>query len=397
MLFRILLPLLILLVVPTLTIDRLYLRGNYHRRWRIALWLPVVLLGPLLIFTGLNESYTPASAEWKGFLLSMALLFIVPETLAALLLGLGIPAERIWPQWKEKIRAVTRRMAMGTGLVFFAAMLFGLTFGYRNITVRSFTYTHPEVPKAFEGYRIIHISDLHLGTLAGKKDVVKRLVDSINAQHPDLVVFTGDLVNYHPDEIDEFHTILRQITTRDGVVSVMGNHDYLTYHHWETPADSAAAVTALQEKERALGWKLLLNAHHIIRHGADSLVVVGVENDGCPPFPAYGDLGKARRGLDKGCFSILLSHDPTHWKRKVLPDTDIPLTLSGHTHGMQLKIGTFSPASWFYKEWGGDYISEDGRTLYVSLGAGQVLIPFRLGAWPEMTLITLRRGNPSTH
>ena len=138
-----------------------------------------------------------------------------------------------------------------------------------------------------------------------------------------------------------------------------------------------------------MGWRLLLNDNYILRRGNDSIAIVGVENDGNPPFPALGDLPKAQRGLQNSCFRILLSHDPTHWRRRVLPETRTPLMLAGHTHGMQLKIGSFSPSEWFYPEWGGPYY-EGERALYVSLGAGEVLLPFRIGAWPEINLITLK-------
>ena len=135
---------------------------------------------------------------------------------------------------------------------------------------------------------------------------------------------------------------------------------------------------------------MLLNENIVLRRGDDSIAVVGVENHGRPPFPALADLGRAQQGLAPGCFKVLLSHDPSHWRSKVLPDTNIDLTLSGHTHGMQFRLGSFSPASWFYPDWGGEYWSEGNRVLYVSLGVGQVLLPFRFGAWPEVNLIELK-------
>ena len=172
----------------------------------------------------------------------------------------------------------------------------------------------------------------------------------------------------------------------------MGNHDYAQYFRWESPLDSLADIRRLQNRQRAMNWHLLLNDNHIIRRGNDSIAIIGVENDGRPPFPALADLPRAQRNLNDNCFKILLSHDPSHWHRQVVPNTTIPLTLSGHTHGMQFKIGNFSPASWFYKEWGGEYTDQNGHTLYVSLGTGEVLLPFRLGAWPEINVIQLNNG-----
>ena len=139
-----------------------------------------------------------------------------------------------------------------------------------------------------------------------------------------------------------------------------------------------------------MGWQLLLNENKIVKRGNDSIAVIGVENDGKPPFPALGDLSKSTRGTE-GMFKLLLSHDPSHWRRKVLPETDIQLMLAGHTHAMQFRLGCFSPSAWIYPEWGGLY-TEDGRGLHVNVGLGSVMIPYRFGAWPEITIITLKTG-----
>ena len=200
-------------------------------------------------------------------------------------------------------------------------------------------------------------------------------------------------MNTTAQELAEFMPVFSRIQSRDGVVSVMGNHDYAHYYGWENPADSLKDVQLLECQQREMGWILLLNENLVMHRGNDSIAIVGVENDGRPPFPALGDLNKAQRGLLDNCFKVLLSHDPTHWRRSVLPETNIDLTLSGHTHGMQFQLGSFSPAAWFYPEWGGEYRQEDGRALYVSLGAGEALLPFRFGAWPEVNLITLKKNN----
>ena len=162
----------------------------------------------------------------------------------------------------------------------------------------------------------------------------------------------------------------------------------MSYHKWATEKEKLADIEKLQKGMKDMGWKLLLNENVFIYRGNDSIAIMGIENDGRPPFPSLGDLDKAQKGIDDDCFKILLSHDPSFWKRSVVAETNIPLTLSGHTHGMQFQIGDFSPASWFYPEWGGEY-TEQLQTLYISLGVGEVLLPFRLGAWPEINLITL--------
>lgn len=175
-----------------------------------------------------------------------------------------------------------------------------------------------------------------------------------------------------------------------GVFSVIGNHDYSEYRRWEQPDGAARSLARLEQAQREWGWQLLLNEHRLVVRGGDTLAVVGVENTaGRHAFTSRGDLGAACRGIPDGMFKILLSHDPSHWRREVLPAGDIRLTLSGHTHAMQFRIGRFSPSAWIYDEWGGLY-GEQGCRLHVSTGAGGTA-PFRFGAWPCIDLITLKR------
>ena len=211
----------------------------------------------------------------------------------------------------------------------------------------------------------------------------------VNDLHPDLIVFTGDLVNSSADELDNFMEILPQLRAKDGVYSILGNHDYCEYHHYDTPDGARSNLREVIRRERGFGWDVLLNEHRFIHRGTDSIAIIGVENEGKPPFPSFADLPKAMKGVSDDVYKILLSHDPSHWRREVLPETDIQLTLSGHTHAMQLMIGNFSPAQWAYREWGGAY-QEDKHMLYVSLGIGGT-VPFRFGAWPEINVITLKR------
>ena len=385
MLLRILILLVLLLTLPAWAIDRCELRWRWSGRARLLFALPHISLLIALIYMAWGESYSAQADYWKGMLIGTALCLIVPETLAAPIFALAARLRRRHRQ----LSLWTSRVGWCVGGFFLLAMLFGFTLGYRQIQVKEFTYTSARLPKAFDGYRIVQISDLHLGTLRGREGVVENVVHEINACEPDLVVFTGDLVNYHADEVEAFRDILSGIRATDGIISVMGNHDYAQYFRWPTSADSLADIRRLQEEQRNLGWHLLLNESHIVRRNNDSIAIIGVENDGRPPFPARADLKRAQQGVDSTTFKVLLSHDPTHWRRAVLPQTNIDLTLSGHTHGMQFQMGGFSPAAWIYDEWGGPYY--DGqRALYVNLGTGEVLTPFRLGAWAELTLITLR-------
>lgn len=321
-----------------------------------------------------------------------------------------------WPMWATGFKWTGICLSLIVAIIF----TIGFTYGWRKITVTKYCFSHTEIPTLFDGYKIIQLSDFHIGTLSGHSEVVQHIVDSVNALNPDLIVFTGDLVNMHAEEEAEFHEILRGLKAKDGVVSVMGNHDYMMYAHGHRRADNdgklhttkaqIADIQRLQDAERDLGWYLLLNDNYVIRRGSvaegqygDSIAIVGVENDGDGKhFPQYGDLRKAQQGLDESTFRILLSHDPTHWYRSVLPDTRIPLTLSGHTHAMQFMLFGWSPSRWVYPEWKGEYIVDKEpttgastlksthRSLFVSSGIGEVGVPFRFGAWPEIVEITLR-------
>lgn len=267
---------------------------------------------------------------------------------------------------------------------------YGFFFGWRHIVVRSATCRSSLLPSAFDGYRILQLSDIHIGTFLRNRPFVDKLVEVVNAQAADLVVFTGDLVNVSADELIPFQHALRQIHAPDGVYSIMGNHDYCEYGADKSLRNVSRNQHVLHYMEEKMGWHLLRNEHVTIgRDSGEAIALIGVENSSRPPFPDYGDLPRAMQGLRQGMFKVLLTHDPSHWRREVLGKTDIALTLSGHTHAGQLRIGKFSPARWAYNEWGGKYV-EGGSMLHVSLGVGGT-VPFRLGAWPEVNVITLRR------
>ncbi len=269
-----------------------------------------------------------------------------------------------------------------------AVFLFGFIFGWRMTRVRRIELAFRDLPASFDGYSIAHLSDWHLGTYSKNHKTIRKEVEKVLEAKPDIILFTGDIVNGDPEELAPFMSLLSSLYAPDGVWSVMGNHDYCVYYPDNTPEKQRQNILRLQEMENRMGWKMLLNAGVMISNGKDSIAVIGVENDGQPPFPQYGDLRKAQAGLPEGIFKILMSHDPTHWRRSVLPETDIQLTLSGHTHAMQFRIGRFSPSMLHFKEWGGLY-SEGERRLFVSTGSGGN-IPFRFGAWPEVDFITLR-------
>lgn len=281
------------------------------------------------------------------------------------------------------------RAGLAAALVAIGFVAYGFFFGWRHIVVRGATCASPLLPEEFDGYRIVQLSDIHIGTFLRNRGFVDKMVRQVNALKPDLVVFTGDLVNVSAEEVIPFQRQLSLISAPDGVFSVMGNHDYCEYGDDKSDRNIVRNQNVLRYLEGKIGWRLLLNSHAAIRRGASAIWLVGVENISRPPFSDYGDLEKAMEGVPEGTFKILLSHDPSHWRRGVLHQTDIALTLSGHTHAGQIRIGRFTPAKWMYHEWGGKYV-EGGSMLYVSQGIGGT-VPFRLGAWPEVNVIVLRR------
>lgn len=297
--------------------------------------------------------------------------------------------------WHKKRIRGSAAVAGVLSVATFSLMMWG-TYNTRNIDIRQIDYFNPALPTAFDGMTIAHISDLHTGTFGSDTTFVSALVDSINALHPDIIVFTGDIVNRHTSELEPFVFVLSRLRAPQGVYSILGNHDYGDYYHWNSPADKQANQERLNNYERAMGWQLLNNESRTIKAGSDSIVIIGVENIGDFPFPRYGNLEKAYAGdLQNPVFKILLSHNPAHWTEDIAqsPDKNIALTLSGHTHAMQFALGRVSPAPLRYKTWGGMYTDADeAHDLYVNIGAGEVGIPARIGATPEVTLFTLRKG-----
>lgn len=310
----------------------------------------------------------------------------------------GLTLTIMFPKLLFTLLAVTMgwKVGLGAAAVLLTALLYGFIFGWRRIVVRTATCRSTLLPDDFDGYRIVHLSDLHIGTFLRNPAFIDSLADAVNGQHPDMVVFTGDLVNVSAIELLPFRKTLSAISAPDGVYSVMGNHDYCMYAQDCTHRVHGRSITVaerdrmlLQYMEDKMGWRMLMNENVVIKRGKSSIAVVGVENIGKPPFKSFGNLAKALTGLPEGMFKILLSHDPTHWRCGVLNKTDIALTLSGHTHAGQVRLGRFSPAKWAYNEWGGSYV-EGNSMLHVSPGIGGT-VPFRFGAWPEINVVVLKK------
>lgn len=265
---------------------------------------------------------------------------------------------------------------------------FGFIEGWKRLELKHVTFTSPDLPPYFDGYRLVQITDFHLGSFPPGNDFVQKVVDATNNEEPDMILFTGDLVNNQASEVEPYLDTLGQLHASDGIYSIWGNHDYCEYGNNHSIGALKRNRRMLYGYQESLGWHQLMNEHHVVSHGMASIAVIGVENPGQPPFTNRSNLKKAMKGLNPDMFKILLSHDPHHWRREVV-GKKIQLTLAGHTHAGQLKIGKWTPARMAFKEWGGAYrIGE--QMLYVSSGIGGSF-PFRLGAWPELTVITLKR------
>jgi predicted MPP superfamily phosphohydrolase len=285
-------------------------------------------------------------------------------------------------------------MGIIIGILLLTLILYGIVYGKFHFKTEKKCLKFENLPNEFNGLRIVHFSDLHIGSWVGSELKLQEAVNLINAQNPDLILFTGDLINNFVEELDGFKSILKQLRAKYGIYSVLGNHDYGDYFDWNIEEERIQNLENLKKAHNDLGFHLLLNDSAILNKKHSKIGIVGVENWGLPPFHQNGDLQKALDTLSETSdFNILLSHDPSHWNQKVLKRDDIDLTLSGHTHGMQFGIYTrklkWSPAKWKYPEWGGLY-EKDKHKLYVSTGLGFIGFPGRIGVRPRITLLELR-------
>ena len=290
-----------------------------------------------------------------------------------------------------------RTMGLATGGLFFSGLVIGMVKWASDFRVRLLNITLPHLPTAFEGLRIIQISDLHLGSWAST-DPIEEAAGIISDLEPDLVLFTGDIVNYSTNEAYRFREILASIKAKYGVYAILGNHDYGDYVNWPSDEAKSKNMNLLYDFFKDIGWKLLRNENAVIEIDGEKLALIGVENwSANPRFPKLGNLPKAMTGITDIPVKILMSHDPTHWEKEVSIDYhDIDLTLSGHTHGFQfgveLKHFRWSFAQYIYKYWAGLYQVENDHKpqyLYVNRGLGMIGYPGRVGILPEITLINL--------
>lgn len=351
--------------------------------------------------------YDRRSGQTPQFQFSMGLVltFLIPKLVIVLIL-FGEDIYRVIVKLISKLsstetqsipsrRKFISQIALGIAAIPFVSFIYGIIQGKYNYKVLKYQLSFDDLPDAFDGYTITQISDIHSGSFTNKEKI-QYGVDLINEQQSDLILFTGDIVNNTADEMNDWIDVFAKLKAKEGKFSILGNHDYGDYMRWEKPEDKTQNFENIKEIHQKIGFDLLLDEHRYLEKDGQQIALLGVENWG-KGFNQKGDLKRASKGINKDDFKILMSHDPSHWEYKVKNDDfNYHLTLSGHTHGLQMGIeipGFFrwSPSQYVYKQWAGLY-KEFGRYINVNRGFGYHAFPGRVGIWPEITVIELKKA-----
>ena len=385
MITRIFVLLLLVIILPQIYIDRR--KWRQRKAWmRVLRWLPALLMSVWTLSFLFNRDFVPQDMTPLNLYLLVFGAVFAPRALYVLCSAVGHWARRTSRgryNWGNLVGLILSFL-----LIYF--VLYGSFVGVRRLNVNRMEISVKDLPKEFDGYKIVLFSDAHVGSFTGwQKSLLKRDIDTINAQQPDVIFFAGDLQDQRPSELYPVQDILSSLKARDGVFSVLGNHDYGDYIDAD-PAIKAANKREIVSKQRQFGWKPLNNEHAVIQRGGARLVVAGVENDAIRGEAIRRhDLPKALDGIKEDDCVILLQHDPSLWRQETLPNSQVQLTLSGHTHGGQVSLFGFRATQFTAKEDYGLY-REGDRQLYVTCGIGG-LVPFRFGVTPEIAVITLKR------
>lgn len=372
----------------------------------ILYWIiPLIIIVGLMVVPLLRSYISPAKFMiYFHFISGTFVLFYLPKLIFIifnLIDDFFLGVTKIFSRKKKvennKSVKITRgqfltRVGIITAGIPFLSIAYGILWGRFDLTVRNVKLGFKNLPKKFNGLKIVQLSDFHIGSFLNHLSHIEDVVDKVNLLKPDLILFTGDFVNNVSEEMDKFLPAISRLKSKYGNYSILGNHDYGEYVHWESEEAKKQNLSRLIKLQQDIGFKMLLNSSEIIKIDDEEISLVGIENWGLPPFPQYGDLNKALGSIKESSFKILMSHDPTHWDEQVLGNTNIDLTLSGHTHGAQFGIEIpgwrWSPVSLRYKRWGGLY-SEQNQHLYVNTGIGFIGFPGRVGMPPEITVIEL--------
>jgi len=375
-------------------------------------WAPWIYFGTSLIVLGLFLGQLLSMGEARHtspgglYFFGLFLAFFVPKFLIGTFLLTEDLVRIIWGISRQFVaqpetflpgrRRFVSNVAMITAALPFGALLYGMFRGKYQYQVLTYTLTFDDLPEAFDGYTIAHISDIHCGSFDDDEKVAYG-ISLVNEQNVDLILFTGDLVNNRADELDRWQGVLGNLMAPDGVYSVLGNHDYGDYVPWASAEEKAVNLNDLKGRQAKMGWQLLLNEHITIKRDDQELKLIGVENWGKGGFKKSGDFQAATQGIDPESFKILMSHDPSHWEHQVKDHPmKVHLTLSGHTHGMQFGVDIpglikWSPVQYRYPFWAGIY-KRNNKFLNVNRGFGFIGYPGRVGIKPEVSVIQLKKG-----
>ena len=364
--------------------------------------LCIMSLGSFLLFPYITNPYFKQyifsiGIGWVLTQIFMVLFFLLDDLRRGAFWTMGQAASVAGAKFLNTEKGIPRStflswMGVGLSSTLFFSLLYGFGNKY-NYKVIKKKIALKGLPASFKGFKIIHISDIHCGSLKDKSAVLKG-IELIEKQSADMVLFTGDLVNDRASEMQDWMDVFSKIKAPHGVFSTLGNHDYGDYVKWDTAEEKKQNLEALKKVHQDLGWRLLMNENKSIEKNGEKIKIVGIENWGAKArFPKYGKMDEAMQGINNDDVAILLSHDPSHWEAEVIPKySSIQLTLSGHTHGMQFGLENpyfkWSPVQWVYKQWAGIYENKD-QQLYVNRGFGFLGYPGRVGILPEITLIEL--------
>ena len=396
MIARDILTFLLLVILPFLFIDLRFFRRKKAWWKRVLWWIICAAMVGYTVYLAMERDFIPGNDRiliLYGYLFLLGLV-IIPMWTFSICSLLGKACSWIVRKCKKHPKAKPHNYGNLMGTLSVPAVWFvlfwGTFVGFNKLEVNHQTYVSEKVPEAFDDYRIVLFSDAHVGSYQKHNSwLLQRAVDSINAQKPDIILFVGDLQNIQPTELYPHIDVLEKLKAKDGVYSVLGNHDYAEY----VGVDEAMKVANCRETvslERQMGWNVLLNEHGTIEHGKDHMILAGMENDGDGKrFPQKGDVDKTLENVTSDDFILMMEHDPSAWRRKIVTDGRAQLTLSGHTHKMQFSIFGWCPLSLTGKEYNGWY-KEGDQQLFVTAGLGG-LIPFRFGATGEIVVLTLKR------
>jgi predicted MPP superfamily phosphohydrolase len=359
----------------------------------IAFWLFTIgLISSILILKSRLDAISPLRKQRLiSTFYGLAISSFVPKIIFVAIISILYFTNYVFSEQESVI--ILPLVGLLSGVLPFAVIVYGI---FKSV-YRFKTYHHKlkfnNLPNNFDGLRIVQISDLHLGSFNYRYKIVDRAVRIINNLEPDIIVFTGDLINNFAWELRGWEPVFAKLFASKGKFAVLGNHDYGDYSSWNSPEEKRSNFREVKQFYKDIGFKLLLNEGQLITNGNTEIAMIGVENWGKPPFKQYGDLNKAIENSLNVPFKILLSHDPSHWSEAVIKSSDIDLTLSGHTHGMQagiqFKTIQWSPIKYKYKHWAGLYKCED-QYLHVNRGLGWLGFPGRLGMRPEITCLDLK-------